>query len=290
MDVPSLKSRPPDSHKGDFGRALIIAGSRGMSGAACLSGFSTVKAGAGLVSVAVPESCLATVATYNPCYMTVPIPDDAQGTMCPSQSQFEDLLERCISSDSVGVGPGLGQSKEVRHVVQQLYVKVPTPLVVDADALNALAHADGVSLADAGGPRILTPHVGEFRRLVGRPELSAVECVDVAKALAFENDLVVVLKGHRTLVTDGSQHFQNTTGNPGMATGGSGDVLTGIITALLGQGYAPLEAASLGVHVHGIAGDIAKEVVGHELALSAEDIAKNLGAAFARFASRSGAN
>ena len=151
-------------------------------------------------------------------------------------------------------------------------------MVIDADALNALAAVPEI-LPQSAGPRILTPHIGEFRRLIGEPNLSPTDCRNRAKTFAAQNQLVLVLKGNRTLVTDGSVQYENTTGNPGMATGGSGDVLTGVITALLGQDYSPLEAAVLGVFVHGLAGDIARDQLG-EISMTALGIANALPAAF----------
>lgn len=283
MDLPQLKPRPTDAHKGNFGRALIIAGSRGMTGAACLAGFSAVKSGAGLVTVAVPNRCLETIASYNPCYMTVPFPDDDVGRFKVSKKQISKVYSLCEKSTSIGIGPGLSASESIEHFVHMLYALVDVPMVVDADALNAMAKVPS-ALKDHGhkAPRILTPHIGEFRRLAEDPSLTPAACRDRAKELAAQHRVVIVLKGHRTLVTNGESHYENDTGNPGMATGGSGDVLTGVITALLGQGYSPMDAACLGVHAHGLAGDLARDCVGHEMAVSAEDIARQLGHAFAR--------
>ena len=279
MEVPKLKPRAAKTHKGDYGRALIIAGSRGMTGAACLTGYSTVRSGAGLVTVAVPECCVDLVAAYHPCYMTLPIPNDTSGKFSVTRQQLDQVLTRCSAVTSVGIGPGLGQSEPIADLVQSIYSLVECPVVVDADALNALAGTPW-SLKDPAGPRILTPHIGEFRRLIAEPDLSPDEFRERAKEVAAEFGLIIVLKDYRTLVTDGKQHFISETGNPGMATGGSGDVLTGVITALLGQGYSPMEAAVLGTHVHGLAGDIALETVGHEISITAEDIANSLGPAF----------
>ena len=266
MDVPNLKPRDPDSHKGTHGRALVIGGSRGMTGAVCLTGLSTLRSGAGLVTLAVPDRCLETVAAFNPCYMTVPIEQTAR------------LKELTQVATSIGIGPGMGQGEHVQPLVTQLYGSFAGPMVIDADALNALAAVPEI-LPQSAGPRIFTPHIGEFRRLIGEPNLSPTDCRNRATRFAGENQLILVLKGNRTLVTDGSVQYENTTGNPGMATGGSGDVLTGAITALLGQGYSPLEAAVLGVFVHGLAGDIARDQLG-EISITALDIANALPAAF----------
>ena len=277
MDVPELKSRSEDAHKGVFGRTLIIAGSRGMSGAACLSASAACRAGAGLVTVAVPDRCLESVASYDPNYMTLGIACDDLGRFAPAAEGEIRRFAKNVSS--IGIGPGMTTCDGVTRVVTALYQHFPGPMVVDADALNTIAeHAE--SLAVHEGPRILTPHIGEFRRLTG-DNLTVEECRDQSMTFAKEHNLVLVLKGHRTIVTDGESRFINKTGNPGMATGGSGDVLTGVITALAGQGYAPLSAAALGVHVHGLAGDLAAEKFG-QYSLVAENIKDTLCKAFQR--------
>ena len=279
MDLPGLKPRNPDSHKGTYGRALLVGGSRGMTGAVALAGMAALRAGAGLVTLAVPDRCLETVAGYDPNYMTVPVPDDDKGRM--GRGAASALLELSKPATNVGLGPGLARSRAVTDVVTELYRHVHAPMVVDADALNALA-TPPTALPSAAGPRILTPHVGEFRRLVGE-DLAPSACRERARAFAGENGVIVVLKGHRTLVTDGTTQFENTTGNPGMATGGSGDVLTGVITALLGQDLSPLDAAILGVHVHGLAGDLARDSCG-EVSLVAATVKDFLSEAFQRLA------
>ena len=282
--VPKLKHRDPESHKGTFGRALIIAGSRGMSGAAVLSGTSCVKSGAGLVSIALPDCSLETVAAAYPCFMTIPLPNDNEGRIAAgAQSKLLELSEQ---STSIGIGPGLSRSDALDDLVSELFKRYRGPMVVDADALNALAarhtaerQNQPAQLPEAAGSRILTPHIGEFRRLVSDPKLSADACRPRAHDFARENRVIVVLKGHQTLVTDGTQSYANQTGNPGMATGGSGDVLTGLITALLGQDYTPFEATVLGVHLHGLAGDLASEQHG-QISLDALSVVDFLPAAF----------
>lgn len=276
MHVPRLKMRDTDSHKGTFGRALLIGGSRGMTGAPALAGIAALKSGAGLVTVAVPDRCLESVAAHNMCFMTVPIPDDASGRF--DLKATEPLSELCATATSVGIGPGMSRSPHITEVVKSLYLNYPGPMVVDADALNALAE-HGQAISRAAGPRVLTPHIGEFRRLVNKPELSPADCRALAPDFARQHQLIVVLKGPNSLVTDGDICHENKTGNPGMATGGSGDVLTGITTALLGQKYTPLEATVLAVHVHGIAGDIARDTIG-EVSMTAADIADCLPNAF----------
>lgn len=274
MKIPVIHPRRSDAHKGDFGRVLIIGGSRGMSGAVALSGMAALHSGAGLVTLAVPERCLETVAAFHPCYMPVPIKDDANGCMV----DLEQVTDLVAKSNCVAIGPGLGRTTHIENLVSHVYATCPAPLLVDADGLNALA-ATKVDLSSAAGPRILTPHVGEFRRLVGQPELEPSACREQASKLAAEKNVVILLKGKNTLITDGERIHENQTGNPGMATGGSGDVLTGVIVALLGQGYSPMEAAVLGAHVHGLAGDQARNAVG-EISLTARTLIDFLGAAF----------
>jgi ADP-dependent NAD(P)H-hydrate dehydratase len=273
--LPSLPLRRPDSHKGDFGRALLIGGSRGMAGAIALAGMACLRSGAGLVKLAVPDCILDTVAGLEPSYMTVPLPCDRAGRIkLKSPRKLAEYLE---PANCVACGPGLGQSKRLVSLVRSLYETLPQPLVIDADGLNALAACDE-GLAAPGGPRILTPHPGEFSRLAKSPDdwrPSREEQVAAAQQLAAEHHLVILLKGHRTAITDGSQTAENTTGNPGLATGGTGDVLTGIITALVCQGLSPFDAAVLGAHVHGLAGDLAAAELG-QVSLIASDLLRYL--------------
>lgn len=275
--LPSLPPRVADSNKGDFGKVLVIAGSRGMSGAALLCGSAALRAGAGLVRVAVPQEIMPIVATGNPCLMTAPMPQDDHGRF--SGSSGSALLSLARSSDVVALGPGLGTSLELTGLVKTLVQNVPGPLVLDADGLNALA-GDPAVLAERVGRLIITPHPGEFARLV-KSDTTTVQANrrDLAIEFAAKHELVLVLKGHATIVTDGTRLFENTTGNPGMATAGSGDVLTGIVAALLGQGLTPFDAAQLGVHVHGLAGDLARDELG-EVSLIASDLLLYLPAAF----------
>lgn len=275
-DLPVLPSRLPESHKGDFGRALIVGGSRGMPGAVSLAGMAALRSGAGLVTLAVPDACLETVAGFEPSYTTTALRSDADGRIGASaRAQLENLA---ATATAVACGPGLGRSQQLTDLVRGCYASIPLPMVFDADGLNALAaHPRGVS--EPGGPRILTPHPGEFQRLVGRRGLSPREMMDQAVAMADQHQIIVVLKGHRTLITDGQRAERNTTGNPGMATGGSGDVLTGVVTALLCQNLDPFSAARLGVHIHGLAGDLAA-AQRTEIAMIARDLIDFLPAAF----------
>jgi ADP-dependent NAD(P)H-hydrate dehydratase len=278
LPLPELPARRPESHKGDFGRALLVGGSRGMTGAAALAGMAALRSGAGLVTLAVPDRCLELVASFDPCYMTVSLPCDRDGRLTWDCRERLDELTR--KATCVGLGPGLGRSPDLDRLTVWLYQNVAAPVVVDADALNALSSATE-PLAAAAGPRILTPHPGEFRRLIadGTQRVGVDELQDRAVQLALRYHAVMVLKGHRTLVTDGDRMWVNTTGNPGMSTGGSGDVLTGVITALVCQGLPPFEAAQLAVHLHGLAGDLAAEQLG-QVSMTAADLLRFLPAAF----------
>jgi NAD(P)H-hydrate epimerase len=216
-----------------------------------------------------------TVAGFEPSYMTVPLPSDAEGRIAKSaQPKIAGL--RCTT---IGCGPGMQRSNDIDQLVAWLYQESPLTMVVDADALNALAAQPDILPIHAGA-RIVTPHPGEFARLLGIEKLDPSEPAQRATEFARQNNVVVVLKGHRTIVTDGQQKtYVNETGNPGMATGGCGDVLTGIITALAGQGLTPFEAAQLGVRIHGRAGDLAAAALG-ETSLIASDLVRYLPEAF----------
>ncbi|GAB6185496.1 NAD(P)H-hydrate dehydratase [Thermopirellula anaerolimosa] len=261
--LPKIPPRPPESHKGDFGTVLVIGGSAGMAGAPALAGMAALRGGAGLVRIAVPEPCLTITAAFEPSYMVFPLPADRKGRM--RAAAYDVIRRRAAGCDWLVLGPGLGRSLGLDLLVDRLYRECPLPMVVDADALNALARGDG-TLPEPGGPRVLTPHPGEFRRLV--PSAACVrswdEKWDAAAGCASRWRAVVVLKGHRTFVTDGERRYLNDTGNPGMATGGSGDVLSGLIAALGAQGFDPFSAAQLGVHTHGKAGDLAASELGQQ--------------------------
>jgi NAD(P)H-hydrate epimerase len=268
-DLPKLPPRPADSHKGDYGRVLVVGGSRGMSGAVSLAAKAALRGGAGLVRAAVPEGILPIVAAYEPSYLTAGLPEDSEGRICAAARPV--LAELAAANDVLALGPGLGRSAELDDLVAWLYRDYELPMVVDADGLNALAEQRD-RLARAGAARILTPHPGEFSRLT-EFTTAAVQSNRLALAVEFaeRHGVVLVLKGRATIVTDGDRQFTNPTGNPGMATGGTGDVLTGLIAALLAQKLPPFEAASLGVYLHGLAGDLAAEELG-EAALIASDL------------------
>ena len=258
---------------------LIVGGCRGMSGAACLAGVAALRGGAGLVRVAVPEAIQAVVAGYEPSYLTAGLVEDKDGRISgEARSQIVELVE---GNDVVALGPGLGLSPGLVALVSWLYANTKKPMVVDADGLNALARLPE-TLAQAGGARVLTPHPGEFGRLSGL-DAKAIHQRRTGVALEFakRHSVVLVLKGHGSVVTDGQRLWVNPTGNPGMATGGTGDVLTGLVAAFLAQGLAPFQAAQLAVYVHGLAGDLAEEQFG-ERALIASDLLGYLARALGR--------
>lgn len=254
-DLPSLPERPATAHKGTFGRVLIIGGSRGMSGAAALSGLGALRGGAGLVYVAVPTSVLPIVASIEPSFLTVALAEDESGHI--SEDSHLHLASLIPDHSVVAIGPGLGQSEGLANLVRKLYSAVSLPMVVDADALNALARNKSI-LDRAGGPRILTPHPGEFARLIASDTATVQNNrEELAADFARKHQVVLVLKGQGTVVTDGRRLAVNSTGNSGMATGGTGDVLTGLIASLVAQGMQAFDAAQLGVYLHGLAGDLA---------------------------------
>jgi NAD(P)H-hydrate epimerase len=279
-----LEPRKPDSHKGDYGRVLVLGGSRGMAGAPSICGMAALRSGAGLVTVATPAGVQATVASFNPCYMTIPLIEDDYGIA--DMANVVDLVDASERFDVWAIGPGLGRTEGVAELVAQLYRDIRRPMVVDADGLNALAamlKRNPKLLDKPAGLRVLTPHPGEFARLSGQAAKGAVaERAAQASALCQRDSsgsTVVVLKGHETVVCDASRYTVNHTGNPGMATGGTGDCLTGILAALVGQHLPPWDAARLAVHVHGLAGDLAAEHLG-QVSLIASDLLAYLPAAF----------
>jgi len=277
-NVPRLAPRPRDSHKGDFGRVLVVAGSRGMAGAAALAGDAALRAGAGLVTVASPAGVYPILAAKLTCCTTHPLPETPAGTL--GAAALREILVLADGFDVVALGPGLGRDRETDSVVRGLVRRSAKPMVIDADGLNALAESVN-ALKRAGGPRILTPHPGEMGRLLGEAPRDWLRAAREGTAIRFarEHGVVLVLKGHGTLVTDGERIYRNRTGNPGMATGGTGDVLTGVIAGLLGQGLRPFDAAVLGVWAHGRAGDIAARAKG-EVSLVASDLLDALPEAF----------
>ncbi|UCD49263.1 MAG: NAD(P)H-hydrate dehydratase [Phycisphaerales bacterium] len=279
-EVPKLEPRPVDGHKGTFGKVCVIAGSVGMSGAAALAGRAALRSGAGLVRVATAQSALPTVAALEPCYTTIPLAEDTAGRI--SDKGIHSLLAAAAENDAVAIGPGLGTSAGLRSVIATLLQQEHLRLLIDGDGLNNLS-----KLLD--WPRrcqadvILTPHPGEMQRLWSGlfRETMPADRQEAAGHLAQTTGSVVALKGAGTVVTDGQRVYVNDSGNPGMATAGSGDVLTGLIVALMGQGQAGFEATVLGVYLHGLAGDIAARERG-QISLMATDIVEALPEAFQR--------
>jgi len=280
-----LAPRRRDAHKGDFGRVLVVGGSRGMIGAPALAANAALRGGAGLTTVALPELVQLTVAALCPCATSIPLSCNASGEL--GVRAVRQVLAAAGRCDVLAVGPGMGVSAGSAQVVRAV-LEQSKPLVLDADGLNNLARIDGWT-ALRRCPLVLTPHPGEFATLTGRsvPEIQqdrTAAAVAAAREWAGREDeaeLVVTLKGAGTVVTDGRRVYVNATGNPGMATGGSGDVLTGLVAALIGQGLGPFEAACLGVCVHGRAGDLAARKVG-QVSLIASDLLEFLPEALAK--------
>ncbi len=250
-----LPERLSDTHKGNYGRILLLCGSRGYTGAAALAAMGALRCGAGLVYLGVPESIYAIEAVKLMEPIVFPLPDE-DGML--SVNAGAQISQRLSGMDAVLIGPGLGRGDGCSAAVRQVLEDFPGPVVLDADGINLLLpHKD--ILRGRTGPVIITPHMGEFTRLNGPVNGCKV---DAAAQLARELGCIVLLKGHETVITDGIACYINPTGNPGMAVGGSGDVLAGMITALLGQGLPPLQAAACGAWLHGAAGDICEREIG----------------------------
>lgn len=249
-----LPDREKDAHKGDFGKILLLCGSKGYTGAAYLAAMGALRSGAGLVFLGVPESIYAIEAVKLNEAIVFPLPDSG-GKL--SADSIPEILSRLPNMDAVLIGPGLGQSEGTLAVVKAVLERSACPVVLDADGINLIAAHKNI-LRGRTDPTILTPHGGEFARLGGQ----VGDRTAAAEAMAKDLGAIVLLKGHRTVITDGTTTYINPTGNPGMAVGGSGDVLAGIITALLGQGIDPLQAAACGAWLHGTAGDVCAAELG----------------------------
>lgn len=249
-----LPDRAVDAHKGDFGKNLLLCGSRGYTGAAYLAAMGALRSGAGLVFLGVPESIYQIEAVKLNEAIVFPLPDE-DGKL--SAAAIPEILSRLPNMDAVLIGPGLGQSEGALQVVRAVLEQAVCPVVLDADGINLIAsHKDIVR--GRTGTTILTPHGGEFARLGG----ASGDRVAAATEMANDLGCIMLLKGHHTVITDGVSTYINPTGNPGMAVGGSGDVLAGIITALLGQGIEPLQAAACSAWLHGAAGDLCAAEIG----------------------------
>ena len=249
-----LPDRKPDSHKGNYGKILLLCGSRGYTGAAALAAMGALRSGAGLVFLGVPESIYAIEAVKLTEPIVFPLPEQ-NGKL--SAEAIPEILQRLPQMDAVLIGCGLGQSEDTFAVTKAVLEYATCPVILDADGINVIAaHRD--ILRERHAPTILTPHAGEFARLGYPGSNRSAEAVSFAR----EYGCILLLKGNQTLVTDGQTCYQNPTGNPGLATGGSGDVLAGIIVSLVGQGIEPLTATACGAWFHGAAGDLCAKEIG----------------------------
>jgi ADP-dependent NAD(P)H-hydrate dehydratase / NAD(P)H-hydrate epimerase len=281
-----IRRRPLESNKGNYGHVLVVGGSLGKAGAAAMAGMAALRAGAGLSTVATPESVLSTVAGFYPELMTDPLPQTDAGTIANNAGvRIEELLK---SMTVLAIGPGISRDPHTATLVRSLVAHHKIPMVVDADGLNAFEHHAG-ELNGKDRTLVITPHPGEMARLVG---CSTVEVqkdrLGVARQFAHEHELIVVLKGHRTVVVQpNGEAWVNTTGNPGMATGGTGDILTGMVAGMLGQEkrahnpQSAMLAVCAAVYLHGLAGDVMRETIG-EHSLVATDLLRGLPDAFER--------
>jgi len=268
--LPRLPERARDAHKGEFGHVLVVAGSPGMTGAGCMAASAAARAGAGLVTLALPRSLNLVAELALSSVMSLPLPETPDGVL--GEAAADVVLQRAADFTVAAIGPGLRRAEETQQAARRLVAGLDLPVVVDADGLNALTeHLGGLRKRTA--PSILTPHPGEMARLLGVADAGEGQNSreSVAQDFARENGCVLVLKGQGTVVADGERLCVNETGNPGMASGGVGDVLTGLIAGLLCQGLEPFDAARLGVFVHGLAGDLAASWLG-ELSMLAEDV------------------
>lgn len=250
-----LPDRDPWGHKGSFGKILLLCGSRGFTGAAYLAAMGALRTGAGLTFLGVPENIYAIEAVKLNEPVVFPLPDQ-EGKL--SRDAIPEILEKLSTMDAVLIGCGIGQSEDTYLVTKAVLENATCPVVLDADGINVMATHKDV-LRGRKAPTILTPHDGEAARLAGPVEQDRIV---YAKNLASDLGCILLLKGHRTVITDGQTVYVNQTGNPGMAVGGSGDVLAGMIVSLLGQGIEPLHAAACGAWLHGAAGDICAKELG----------------------------
>ncbi len=287
--LPELTPRKKNTHKGSYGRVLVLAGSPGMTGAAYLCSKAALRSGSGIVTLGIPESLNPIMEVKLTCVMTYPLPETKASTL--SSKGRKSILKLCESHDVVALGPGLSQHPETRELILWLIKNIDRTMVIDADGLNALASNVDV-LHKIKQNVVLTPHPGEMSRLTGlrsakdvqkeRLNTAAHFVKSIQKKSGDEKRLVLVLKGDKTIVADYGRIYVNRTGNPGMATAGVGDVLTGIIVSLIGQGLDVFDATQLGVYIHGLAGDIAAKKKG-EPSLIASDIIDYLPDAFMKY-------
>lgn len=273
-----IKKRKRDSHKGDYGHLLVIAGSRGMTGAAFLCCEAALLSGTGLITLAVPKSLNSIMEKKLTEQMTLPLPETKDGSI--SNTAYEKIAKFAVRCSCIAIGPGLSRNLQTQKLVRSLIVNIGLPMVIDADGLNALiGHLDILRQRSKKNAcqSVLTPHPGEMARLLKKTtKYVQNNRKSIAKCFANEYNITIILKGYNSLVM-APQHkiYVNTTGNPGMATAGCGDVLTGIIAAFIAQGKDAYEAAKIGTYVHGLAGDIAAKQRG-EISLRATDLLQYL--------------
>ncbi len=251
-----LPERPPDGHKGTFGSVLIVAGSPGMTGAASMTALAAARSGTGIVFVTIPQALnpILEVKLTEP--ITLPLQTSTEGI--PDMAMFEGILKKAETVEAVALGPGMGCAPQTQQLIHELFLRLAKPLVLDADGLNAFVGSTDL-LKKRTAPTILTPHPGELARLlnVSTSELQHHR-IEVARKFVFNFDVILILKGARTIIAEpNGEIFINQTGNTALAKGGSGDVLTGLLTGFLAQGVKPIDAAILGVFMHGLAGEIA---------------------------------
>jgi hydroxyethylthiazole kinase-like uncharacterized protein yjeF len=273
--------RPSDSNKGKYGHVLVIGGAVGKAGSVAMAGMSALRAGAGLATVATAQSALPTVAGFHPELMTEPLPETAAGTISRAAVPAIDALAK--GKSVVAIGPGISRFAETSELVRDLVAKNPGPMVLDADGLNAFEGRTG-ELNGRGRVFVITPHPGEMARLAGCAIADVQkDRLSVARKFARDHDLIVVLKGYRTLVVKpGGEAWVNTTGNPGMSTGGTGDILTGMVAAMIAQNPNDVFlAVAAAVHLHGLAGDVMRETLG-EHSMVATDLLQGMPEAFRR--------
>lgn len=294
--LPKLNPRKRNSHKGSYGRVLVLAGSPGLTGAAYLCSKAALRSGSGIVTLGVPESLNSVMESKLTCVMTHPLPETKASTL--SNKGKKKIIKLCESHDVVALGPGLSQQPETRELILWLIQNIDRNMVIDADGLNALSDKVNV-LHKIKRHAVLTPHPGEMSRLTGLGSAKNVQKERLNTASQFiqsiqkksnnEGKLTLVLKGDKTIVANSRKVYVNRTGNPGMATAGTGDVLTGIIASLIGQGYDVFDASQLGVYIHGLAGDIAAKKKG-EHSMIASDIIEYLPDAFIKYNKEKGWN
>ena len=284
--LPELNARKSNTHKGSYGRVLVLAGSPGLTGAAYLCSKAALRSGSGIVTLGVPVSLNPVMEAKLTCVMTRPLPETKESTL--SNKGKKEIMKLCESHDVVALGPGLSQQPETRELILWLIQNIDRNMVIDADGLNALSDKVNV-LHKIKRHAVLTPHPGEMSRLgsaknVQKERLgTATKFVQsIQKKLNNEGKLTLVLKGDKTIVANSRKVYVNRTGNPGMATAGTGDVLTGIIASLIGQGYDVFDSSQLGVYIHGLAGDIAAKKKG-EHSMIASDIIECLPDAFIKY-------